>query len=130
MGLPDPEPATTSDAVDDDRSRMPQSGDPVIDKTREAAFAFTDTLPNYVVKQFTTRYATRNASGRGNNWQALDNVSTDVVYENGKESYKNFQINGKACASFLRKRPAPGRPVSSPQSCRPLFRARKRCGVP
>ena len=36
---------------------MPASGDEFIDEAREAAFSFTETLPNYVVKQFTTRYA-------------------------------------------------------------------------
>src|SRR6185312_3490542 len=30
--------------------------DPVIDKARETAFEFTETLPNYTVKQYTTRY--------------------------------------------------------------------------
>src|SRR6202012_4357732 len=37
---------------------LPPSGDPVIDKTREAAFSFSETLPNYTVKQFTTRFQT------------------------------------------------------------------------
>ena len=46
---------------DNDRPIFPSSGDPVIDKAREAAFSFSETLPNYVVKQFTTRY--RDGSG-------------------------------------------------------------------
>jgi hypothetical protein len=75
--------------------RMPTSGDPFIDQTREAAFAFSETLPNYVVKQYTTRYATVAARGGRTSWQALDNVSADVIEEDGTEKYKNILVNGK-----------------------------------
>jgi len=78
-----------------DRRIFPSSGDPVIDKAREAAFSFAETLPNYVVKQFTTRYETEAARGGQTSWRALDNVSADVVSEDGKESYKNILVNGK-----------------------------------
>jgi hypothetical protein len=71
------------------------TNDPIIDQAREEAFAFTDTLPNYIVKQYTTRYQS-DSSRRGNTpWQALDIVTADVVAENGKESYKNVLVNGK-----------------------------------
>lgn len=79
--------------------RMPQQvqrpGDQIIWSARDAAFEFTDTLPNYVVKQYTTRYQTDVAHGNRTSWQALDVVTADVVCENGKESYKNILINGK-----------------------------------
>ncbi|HWE51935.1 MAG TPA: hypothetical protein VG273_19230 [Bryobacteraceae bacterium] len=75
--------------------RMPSSGDEFIDQTREAAFSFTETLPNYVVKQYTTRYGSVIARGGKTSWQALDNVTADVIEENGEERYKNIQINGK-----------------------------------
>jgi len=79
------------------------SGDPIIDKAREEAFSFSETLPNYVVKQFTTRFETSTAKGRQTSWQALDNVSADVVYENGKESYKNVLVNGKTPKQAVEK---------------------------
>jgi hypothetical protein len=70
-------------------------GDPIIDQARDAAFTFSETLPNYVVKQLTNRYATSN-SGRGRaSWQALDVVTSDLIYEDGKERYTNVMINGK-----------------------------------
>ena len=75
--------------------RTPASGDPFIDQAREAAFSFTETLPNYVVKQFTTRYATEVARGGKTSWQALDNVTADVIEENGTEKYKNILVNGQ-----------------------------------
>jgi hypothetical protein len=70
-------------------------GDPVIDRARDEAFSFSETLPNYVVKQLTNRYAT-NSGGRGrSSWQALDIVTTDLIYEDGKERYTNIMVNGK-----------------------------------
>ena len=70
-------------------------GDPIIDQARDAAFSFSETLPNYVVKQLTNRYATGN-SGRGRTtWQPLDIVTSDLIYEDGKERYTNVMVNGK-----------------------------------
>jgi hypothetical protein len=78
-----------------ERSSFPSSGDMTIDKAREEAFAFSQTLPNYVVQQFTTRYQTDTAHGNSTSWQALDTVSAEVVSDGGKETYKNLLINGK-----------------------------------
>jgi hypothetical protein len=77
------------------RQRMPASGDPVIDQAREEAFSFTETLPNYVVKQYTTRYAAQVARGSQTSWQALDHVTADVIEEDGTEKYKNILVNGQ-----------------------------------
>jgi hypothetical protein len=77
------------------RQRMGASGDPVIDQAREEAFSFTETLPNYVVKQYTTRYAAQVARGSQTSWQALDHVTADVIAENGTEKYKNILVNGQ-----------------------------------
>ena len=66
--------------------------DSFIEKAREVAYNFSETLPAYTVKQFTTRFQSDNPRV---NWQPIDNVSTDVVYENGKENYRNTLINGK-----------------------------------
>jgi hypothetical protein len=70
-------------------------GDPIIDQARDAAFSFSETLPNYVVKQLTNRYSTNN-SGRGRtSWQPLDVVTADLIYEDAKERYTNIMVNGK-----------------------------------
>ena len=69
------------------------SGDPkmaLIDRAAEEAFTFSERLPNYVCQQFTTRYV-----GRGSSFQAQDVVSAALVYENGKEDYRNIAVNGK-----------------------------------
>jgi hypothetical protein len=100
---PPPPPAqTVEEARNMAPDRLPQpsgvyaTDDPVIDQAREAAFAFTETLPNYIVKQYTTRYQSNSARRGGTQWQALDVVTADVVAENGKETYRNVLVNGKA----------------------------------
>jgi hypothetical protein len=86
-----------------DRPTFRSSGDPIIDNAREAAFSFAETLPNYVVKQFTTRFATEAARGGQTSWRALDTVSADVVSEGGKETYKNILVNGRAPKDAVEK---------------------------
>ncbi len=76
---------------------MPRT-DPVILKAREAAEGFFDKLPNYVCKEYMARYA---SDTRPVNWSPIDVVSTEVVYENGKERYRNVEINGKAANKKL-----------------------------
>jgi hypothetical protein len=76
-------------------SGVAATNDPVIDKARETAFEFTETLPDYIVKQYTTRYESANAKRIDTTWQPLDVVSADVITENGKERYENILRNGK-----------------------------------
>lgn len=94
---PAPEPARLPEAraierapaaaVDSPRSSV----DPIIDKARDMALNFVETLPNYMVKQFTTRFV----SVSKNEWKPQDTISTDLVYEDGREHYRNILLNGK-----------------------------------
>ena len=61
-------------------------------KAREVASSFVEGLPNYVCQEMTTRYASET---RVPSWNVIDIVSAEVVYENGKESYRNLMINNK-----------------------------------
>jgi hypothetical protein len=72
---------------------IPVEDDPMITKAREAAYAYSETLPNYLVQQITTRYQSdRPKSG----WTALDIVTADLTYQDGRESYKNIKIGNKS----------------------------------
>ena len=72
---------------------VPLGDDPIITKAREAALAYSETLPNYLVQQMTTRYQSdRPKSG----WQALDIVTADLTYQDGRESYKNIKVGNKS----------------------------------
>lgn len=63
----------------------------IIQDARVAAGTFSASLPNYLVQQVTSRYF---ATGFPTHWQEIDVVTADLAYVNGKEDYKNFQING------------------------------------
>ena len=66
--------------------------DPRIEKAREQAATFTESLPNYVCQEQMARFASQTHVV---NWQPLDIVSTEVIYENGKEHYRKLAVNGK-----------------------------------
>jgi len=74
----------------------------LIERAREWALSFTTGLPNYVCQQFTTRYL--KLPGQSG-WQAKDVVSANVVYENGKEDYRNIAINGKPQSKKMEELP-------------------------
>ena len=65
----------------------------MIQKAREVAQSYGESLPNFFAQQLTTRYETENIK---QGWKAVDTVQADVAYEDGKESYKNIKVGGKA----------------------------------
>jgi len=72
---------------------IPLGDDPTITKARAAAFEYSATLPNYLVQQMTTRYQSdRPKAG----WTALDIVTADLTYQDGRESYKNIKVGNKS----------------------------------
>jgi hypothetical protein len=73
-------------------------GDPLINKAIEAALDFSEGLPNYVVQEMMARYE---STTRPANFQAIDIVSVAVVYQDGKEDYRDVTINGKAVKKNL-----------------------------
>jgi len=66
--------------------------DPLIRKAADAAMDFTETLPNYVCQELMSRYQSESHPA---NWQPLDVVAAALVYENGKEDYRNVTVNGR-----------------------------------
>jgi hypothetical protein len=72
---------------------IPIEQDPIIAKAKAAAAQYSSTLPDFFCRQVTTRYESDQPK---DGWQALDTVTADVAYENGRESYKNIKIGNKA----------------------------------
>ncbi len=70
-----------------------RSDDPLIRKAANAALDFTETLPNYVCQEMMARFQ---SESRPASFDPIDVVRTDVVYENGKEDYRNITVDGKA----------------------------------
>jgi hypothetical protein len=64
----------------------------LVEKARDVAASFLENLPNYVCQELTTRYVSET---RVPSWDVIDVVGAEVVYESGKESYRNLTINGK-----------------------------------
>ncbi|MBZ5626060.1 MAG: hypothetical protein LAQ69_46345 [Acidobacteriia bacterium] len=71
---------------------MRRPDDPLIRKASDAALDFTETLPSYVCQEMMARFQSESHPA---NWQPLDVVTTNLVYENGKEEYKDIAVNGK-----------------------------------
>ena len=74
-------------------ANIPVEDDPIIAKAREAAFEYSQTLPNYLVQQMTTRYQSDHPNS---GWDALDVVTADLTYQDGTESYKSIKIGNKS----------------------------------
>jgi hypothetical protein len=85
-------PAAPANAPRATEISLAEPGMDLVERARDAAATFLNGLPNYVCTQVTTRYQ---SESKIPSWQALDNISADLVYENGKESYRNLQINNK-----------------------------------
>jgi len=81
---------------------IPLGDDPIITKAREAALAYSATLPNYLVQQMTTRYQSDHPKS---GWDALDVVSADLTYQDGHESYKNIKIGNKSTNKSMEEIP-------------------------
>lgn len=64
----------------------------MIERAREAAFNFSEKLPNFLCQEYMARYSRySNASG----WQPLDVISAEIIYDGGQESYRNLKINDR-----------------------------------
>lgn len=83
----EPGPASAKSA-----STRNESSNDLIARTKAWVASFADSLPNYVCQQSTTRYQ---EESRQQGWQALDVVTAQVVYEDGKESYRDITVGGK-----------------------------------
>ena len=63
----------------------------ILGDARAAARSYTTTLPNFLAEQKTTRYF---SGGWPASWNEIDVVTATVAYMNGKEDYRNIQVNG------------------------------------
>jgi len=90
--LPATAPSVMRGDKADDESLPTRPEDALIRKAQETALEFTETLPNYVCQEMMTRFYSEASPV---SWRPIDVVTTEVVYENGKEDYRNLAINGK-----------------------------------
>jgi hypothetical protein len=69
----------------------------LIERAREAAFQFSQKLPNFICQEFMSRFTQQ---GRGEK-VPQDLVSAEIIYEDGKESYRNVKINNRSTDKHL-----------------------------
>jgi hypothetical protein len=72
----------------------------IISKTREVASRLTEDLPNFIVQQVTARTYSNSLPAR---WKTVDVVTAEVVSVDGKEEYRNIQVNGKPSSQPIEK---------------------------
>jgi hypothetical protein len=63
----------------------------LIERARQAAFEFSEKLPNFICQEIMSRYSQRGRESE----ISLDVVSADIIYENAQESYRNVKINDR-----------------------------------
>lgn len=98
-----PQPATDAaeyKEVANVATAMGLNTDPIIAEARDAASEFSDRLPNFIVQQLTTRYA---STVKPPSWQAIDIVSAEVAVVDGKEDYRKITINGRPTKQPIEK---------------------------
>ena len=89
-----PKETTDFTISDDSNATKPtaSASEALIKRTKEWSETFTNGLPNFVCQQSTTRYMQESKSS---GWQVQDVVTAKVVYEDGKEDYREITVGGK-----------------------------------
>ncbi len=93
---PEPPPAESGPADSAPPPSLPLSA-PLIERAREAAFQFSQKLPNFICQEFMSRFTQQ---GRGEK-VPQDLVSAEIIYEDGEESYRNVKINNRPTDKHL-----------------------------
>jgi hypothetical protein len=87
---PDPPPdAPPAAASIPTRSLNPSEA--LIERAREAAFEFSEKLPNFICQEVMSRYTQRGREPE----MSLDVVSADIIYDDAHETYRNVKINDR-----------------------------------
>jgi hypothetical protein len=94
---PDPTPAA-SPSADSVRTPSLSPSEALIERARAAAFEFSEKLPNFICHEFMNRY-----TQRGREETPLDVVSAEIIYDNGKESYRSVKINDRPTDTDLQE---------------------------
>ena len=94
---PDP-PVAAPPPADSTPTRSLSPSEALIERAREAAFEFSEKLPNFICQEFMARYRQR-----GHEETALDIVSAEIIYDHAKESYRNVKVNDRPTDTSLEK---------------------------
>ena len=97
-----PAKKSTDDFTIDTDSERPKivstTSDELLQRTMQWAQNYNQGLPNFVCEQETTRYYEQS---RASGWQVADIVTAKVVYEDGKEDYRDITVGGKRTSKSM-----------------------------
>ena len=88
---PCPEPDDESGPADSGPPPSLPHSAPLIERAREAAFQFSKKLPNFICQEQMSRFSQQGRAPK----VPQDMVSAEIIYEDGKESYRNVRINNR-----------------------------------
>jgi hypothetical protein len=91
---PDPPPVVSPPA-----NPVPTRSLTLIERAREAAFEFSEKLPDFICNEFMARSTQRGREAE----MPLDVVSAEIVYDNAQETYRNVKIDGRPTAKSLQE---------------------------
>jgi hypothetical protein len=80
-----------SPSADSAPTRALTPSESLIERAREAAFEFSEKLPNFVCEELMSRF-----NKRGRDEMPVDVVSSELIYEDGHETYRNVKINDRS----------------------------------
>ena len=69
-----------------------ESGPSLVDRVRQAAYEFDQSLPNFLCDEQVMRFESRTLKP---DWKYLDRIDVELLYLEGKEEYRNIRRNGK-----------------------------------
>ena len=75
---------------------LTQAG-PLIERAREVAFQFSQKLPNFRCQESMSRFTQRGREQK----TPLDLVSAEIIYEDGRESYRDVKIDNRPANKHL-----------------------------
>ncbi len=71
---------------------IPEGMDDFLVSVRDRVYEFADRLPNYLCDQSTERFK---ASSNPPKWKRQDRIQNEILFLDGRESYREFLRNGK-----------------------------------
>ncbi len=87
--------STPADSVS---TLSPNPAEPLIERAREAAFEFSEKLPNFICEEFMKRF-----NQRGREETPVDVVSAEIINQGALESYRNVKIDGSPTDKDLKE---------------------------
>ena len=82
----------------------------ILDQIKQYALSYTQNLPNFICVEVMRRYIDPNS---GDHYRSLGNILAKVSYNQGRESYKVYSVNGQYADISLEQAASTGGAVSN-----------------